>query len=71
MNSHPRLDLRHLVFQSDSFSTKALKALKFSNASSLCFSKPIQHILEKSSMNEMKYSSPQRDFFLVSQHKSI
>jgi len=71
MNSPPRLDLRHLIFQFDSFSTKSLKALNFSNASYLCFSRPIQHILEKSSINKIKYSSPRGDFFLVGPHKSV
>ena len=71
MNSPPQSNLRHFIFWSDSFSTKALKALNFSNVSSLCFSKPIQHILEKSSMNKMKYSSPRGEFFLVGPHKSV
>ena len=71
MNYPPRSDLRHLIFRYDSFSTKALRALNFSNASSLRFSRPIQHILEKSSMNKINYSSPQGDFFPVGPHKSI
>ena len=71
MNSPPQSDLRHLIFRFDSFSTKALKSLNFSNASYLCFSRPIQHILEKSSMNKINYCSPRGDFFLVGPHKLV
>jgi len=45
--------------------------LNFSKASSLYFMSPIQHILEKSSMNNMKYSSPRGDLFLVGPHISV
>lgn len=71
VNSPPWLDLRHLIFQSDSFSTNTLKALNFWNASYLCFIRPIQHILEKSSMNRIKYHSQWGKFFLDGPHKSI
>ena len=71
VNSLPRSDLRHLILWSDSFSTKILKALNFSKASSLCFRSPIQQILEKLSMNNIKYSSPRGDFFLDGPHKSV
>ena len=71
VNSPPRSGLRHLIMRSNSFSTKALNALNFSKALSLCFRSPIQHILEKSSINNMKYSSPRGDLFLDGPHTSI
>ena len=45
VNYPPLSDLKHLIFISASFSTNALKALNFSNASYLCLRKVMQEHL--------------------------
>jgi len=71
VNSPPLFDLKHLFFESVSFSTISLKILKHSNASDFFLRKQTVVILVKSSISSIKYCSPFSPFAIIGPHRLV